>query len=377
VQNKILHLKLLAVISLVSICLTVANTGYAQASCRPGEYFSSRYQSCIPIPSCPEGEFYDELMERCRIVSHPCPVGMIDINANGRDDGDCENLDVIPAPAGCMLSSLGQLPADGHVDCLLPWPRIAGRRPILQGAVGCVDVTRTPYPRAMVRVPVDFLVDQVSGGILPRIENIPSGAPGFYRLSTIEKWTVEGLRLQEVYGHATQNGSAFNTVALLPGDPHPYPSLNNVHAYLKFKMLADNRYLRWQDGYSSISYPGGLGMPAEMFYPFSSFRLPDRTSLYSLFGPDVNNRNVLPAFKVTLTTVWTLSLVAEWDNFEVQNNRYVPGAHRVYQMPLGIYLSQRAWDSRQPLQGTGSAYCNAASGYIPLPVIEAQSVLTQ
>lgn len=372
------YLRLFAIISLASLCLMAANTGYAQTACQPGEYYSSRYKSCIPIPPCPEGEFYDELMERCNLVSHPCPGGTIDVNQNGRDDGDCEHLDMIPWPTRCVLSGLGQLPPDGHVDCLLPWPRIGNRRPILQGAVGCVDVTRAPYPRAMVRVPVDFLIDQASGNaILPRVENIPAGAPGSYRLSSTEKWAVEGWRLDEVYGHTIQGGGAFNTIALLPGDPHPFPSLNNVRAYLKFKMLADNRYLRWSDGYSTISYPGGLDRAAEMFYPFSSFPLPDHASLYSPYGPDVNNRNHLPAFKVTLSTVWTLSLVAEWDNFVVQNNRYVRGVHHAYQIPLENYSSLRAWDSRQAWAGTGGAYCNALAGYIPLPVIEAQAVLTQ
>src|SRR4029077_11879173 len=96
--------------SLVSLCLTVASTGYAQSSCGPDQYYSSRAQGCIAIPSCPVGEFYDQIMERCNLISHLCPVGTIDVNQNGRDDGDCENLDVIAWPTRCVLSSLGQLP---------------------------------------------------------------------------------------------------------------------------------------------------------------------------------------------------------------------------------------------------------------------------
>ena len=50
--------------------------------------------------------------------------------------------------------------------------------------------------------------------------------------------------------------------------------------------------------------------------------------------------------------------------------------HHGAEIPLGqTYASYRVWDAQQSLANTASIYCNAAAGYIPLPVIEAQTVL--
>ena len=86
----------------------------------------------------------------------------------------------------------------------------------------------------------------------------------------------------------------------------------------------------------------------------------------------------MTAFKVRVETAWQLYLVAEWDTYYVDgNNAYTRGAHQGAVAPIGsLYESYRVWDGRQSLSfGAQSVYCNAQDGYLPVPVLEAQSVL--
>lgn len=307
----------------------------------------------------------------CRPVQQPCPAGTIDVNGNGVDDGDCELIDTIPPIDGCALAD-GVPNADGHVGCVLPW----GQR--LTAAVGCLDIGRTPYPRAIVGVPVELLVER----ILPpsRLAGVAFGSPGSYRLSTSEAWTTEGLYLHERYGPTSTDSfgrRAFDTRGLLAGDAHPYPSLNNVRAYLKFTLDTGAGGVSWMTDRWPSFRPGGLGAPFKTIYPRASFPLPDYADIFSPYGPALNGANNLPAFKLRVRSYWRLTLTAEWDTYDVNgSNQYVRTGHMRVERPFGMeFMSLRAWDDRQAPAGVGDIYCNAAAGYVPVPVIEAQTVL--
>jgi hypothetical protein len=311
----------------------------------------------------------------CRPIRRECPAGTIDLNGNGYDDGDCENLDVFTRPTNCLPSMAGPtLAIEGAVECALPWA-IYGQPLRLMVSVGCLDVRRTQYPRVMVGVPVEFDVRRI---IPPsQLANVPFGGPGSYRVSSSQAWTTEGLYLHERYGAASTDSlgrPAFDTRVVLSGDPYRFPSLNNVRAYLKFT-LDPNSFVWNTADLPEIS--SGLQDPVKLIYPRSSFPLPGEAELLSPFGPSRQGRNDLPAFRLSVRAEWQLRLVVEWDNYYVNGSRqYTRGIHERFDLPIARpFTSARVWDSRQSAQGVGIDYCNATWGYVPVPVIEAQTVL--
>lgn len=304
-----------------------------------------------------------------------CPAGTIDVNGNGVDDGDCENLDAIARPDNCIAWP-NILTREGYVECGLPW-NVGGRLVSLMNSVGCTDVSRLPYPRAIVNLPVEMSIYAL---MLPSRLGYADGQPGSYRYSN-EAWTVEGLYLHERYPFVTQDRygrNAFDTRVLLGSDSHKYPSINNVRAYLKFRMLTTPGDIRWTSDGFAFTQTGGLTPDeVQLIFKKASFPLPGQESQYSPYGPDLWGVNRLPGFKLNIRTRWQLVLVTEWDNYIVDaNNAYVLGSHEGYVVPIGQpFQSYRAWSSQQQTNNTGDIFCNAAQGYIPLPVIEGQSVL--
>ena len=95
------------------------------ASMIPAAYAAPADLTPTPAPNCPPGQFWDPFMNLCRPIKHDCPAGLIDVNGNG---SDCEPLDPMPAPGGCLASSYGPgLSQTGSVECALPL-RPAGAR---------------------------------------------------------------------------------------------------------------------------------------------------------------------------------------------------------------------------------------------------------
>jgi len=213
-----------------------------------------------------------------------------------------------------------------------------------------------------------------------QLSGIAFGEPGSYRLPASSAWATEGLFLHERYGAAVTDSlgqPAFDTRALLTGDTYPYPSVNNVRARLVFRMGTAASELTWTTAGFYDVLNGGLADWARTTYVRSSYPLPGSLPNISLLGPALNGTNTLPAFKLALQTRWDLYLLAEWDEFTVSaDHDYVYAGHRQVEVRVApTYTSYRAWDNRQsPANATG-IYCNAAQGYIPVPVIEAQTVL--
>lgn len=317
----------------------------------------------------------------CRPIPRPCPAGTVDINGNGNNDGgnDCQPLDTLARPTNCIRWPSGPyLTPEGYATCALPLS-VGGQPLTVMGAVGCIDVTRTPYPRALVGLKTTFVVS----GLFSSVQNIAVGQPGWYRLQAGSPWGTEGLYLHERYGNVSINSRgqpAFNTTALLAGDAYKYPSLNNVRAKLAFAIAPLDSSFYWTVRGLSDEATGGIASgPMEREFLFSSYPT-DRPYPISNNGPDKSGQNTLPAFQVRLRATWDLYYQVEWDNYFVDgNNAYVRGSHEQYLIPLGRYYSYRVWDRQQSPDGVQSIYCNAAAngGYIPVPVIEAQSVVVK
>jgi hypothetical protein len=103
-------------------------------------------------------------------------------------------------------------------------------------------------------------------------------------------------------------------------------------------------------------------------------------------GPQINSTlNPLPAYRLQVRSEWEVWMQYSYEAYRIVNGVYVrdPANDRrsfTQVDTLGMRVSYRAWD---PQQGTltgleGSPNCNATSaGYIPVPVMEGQTVLVR
>jgi len=106
----------------------------------------------------------------------------------------------------------------------------------------------------------------------------------------------------------------------------------------------------------------------------------------ALNGPNTDNTaNELPAYRLAVTSRWTYTYVVSYDFYTVSANTY-QYAGRVVGYRLQIYDNGNARSGNRVLGGKqGGAlqstnnldYCTnaAADAYVPVPVIEMQSVL--
>jgi hypothetical protein len=350
------------------IALTVAG---AMVTSRPSAALAQ--VGTTPPPTCPPGQAWNPLMNRCwPIKPPPCPAGTIDIQDNGQNDGgdDCQPLRQMPSVVAPVRCGPGALGPDGGAAC----DTSLGLQ--VDVGVGCVDVRRSPYPRAMVAN--DLKLSDV--GVLPSVDGVGAGQPGWYRL-TANPMTTEGLYLHERYGQVTHDSAgrpAFDTRSLLAG-PYRYPSINNVRIVLRFERNSDAGSRWWLEGQMIASGPVGqeLAVDGATHFDRASYPLPGADVQFN--GPDLQGNNALPAFPLRLETSWSLVYYATWDTFGVNgHNEYVHTGSGQSRIGIGNYVSLRAWDSRQHMDSViRGIYCNAADGYIPLPILEGQSVLIQ
>ena len=102
-------------------------------------------------------------------------------------------------------------------------------------------------------------------------------------------------------------------------------------------------------------------------------------------GPQIGSTlNPLPAYRLQVRSEWEVVLEIRYQLWEISNGVYQfernEGPFYAGVAGVGTRVSYRAWD---PQQGTltgleGSPNCNATSaGYIPVPVMEGQTVLVR
>ena len=375
--------RVLVLFLLVSLCVcALANPfGAEQVSAQVGP---------TPTPTCAVGYFWDPLLRVCRPAKTPCPPGTIDvIGDKDNDDGgdDCQPLDDVPTPLTVNCSPTTELNSTGAVVCQLDFG--PGRLILpLDTAVRCVAVERTPFPRLIVGLgsrESEAKTKLEAIGVLANVASIAVGTPGYYQPDDRgREWTVRGLYLHERFGGA----GSFDVRQTMAGDAYRYPSFNNLRAVLRFQLVEASA--RWaldtRPGFGSDRAValGGVGSPVSVdlqrYVRHASYPINDpETGPVVDNGPDRNNVNTLPAFRLQFQAQWRLLYEATWDNFGVNGaNEYVRigTGGTGGEIELAQFWAARAWDPRQRRDGaTAAAYCNAATGYLPLPVIEAQSVL--
>lgn len=267
---------------------------------------------------------------------------------------------------------------------------------------GCLSVARTPYPRLLVGLGAPHVAlsgrDQngdeldtvsayneylLSGGSL-----IARGAAGWYD-AAIEPAEYAGVNSSNSlvvagnwWGVAFGSGQdvAPNTVGL--DTPLFLPSINNVQARLLFV----------QRGNIEVGLAGTTAFG--VLTPGEDLRLtvtrssnpnagPYGGNVVAAGGPQINSTlNPLPAYRMQVRSGWEVVLQIRYQLWEISNGVYQfeRNVGPVYAgvAGAGTRVSYRAWD---PQQGTltglvGSPNCNAtSSGYIPVPVMEGQTVL--
>jgi hypothetical protein len=300
---------------------------------------------------------------------------------------DCEPLDVLPIPAGVNC----QLDQDwGTWTCTYTDDPFTGA--VVYGSVGCLRVDRDYFPRVPVNKEVRF---QISGVVPP--DELPSDewSEGYYRVPAGMNWTTTGLTL----GEALQGAQVLNVTTLLTarGDAHPYPSMQNVVAYLELSSVGE---FDWEllGAPSGVEWgsQGPSNRRASLFFYRASFPGVDNPQDMAEDGPNATNTaNNLPAYRLAVRSNWTMSMVVQYDEYQITGGQY-GFVKRVgpYRVPLlnAEQAQQREYHTYRVLGGKtggvlqntqGLDYCQGnvgviprnASVYVPIPVIEFQTLL--
>lgn len=319
---------------------------------------------CPPEQQWKDGE--------CR--PRPCPADRIDLNGNGEDNGDCEPMDLVnvPRPVAANCSEVGDF---GTMRCSLiaPFSALA-----VYGSPGCLRINRNYFPRAIVNRQVTF---QISG-VIPS-DDLPStnSDEGYYRTVAANPNMVWGRTL----GEETQGTLAFDVARYLRDnlhDAHPYPNIDNVTAYLEMQRVGDTRWsIAGGSGGVQVGNPRGDVLQAT--FRRSSFPGPG-TSMADDGPNETNTANELPSYRLSVTSRWAYTYVVSYDFYTINANAY-QYAGSVVGFRLSIFDSGNARPAFRVLGGkqggslqltTGLDYCvSELDAYVPVPVIEMQSVL--
>jgi hypothetical protein len=154
--------------------------------------------------------------------------------------------------------------------------------------------------------------------------------------------------------------------------------IDNVMAVLVFVRDGDPE---WSFPDNNLPFPDGSGQDVFFRFPRASFPTDINGYPVTNDGLDSHGNATLPAFRLVAQSVWDLWYWARWDNYTVVNNQAQPTGASVVRIQVGQYVSNRVWGVGnqeavwQPAGGV-TPICNQAS-YVPVPVVEAQAVLTR
>lgn len=296
-----------------------------------------------------------------------------------RDDEVCRNggnfwtgsacepkktLTHVPVPGCARVEPGGRtLERYGVVTCYLNWFGPGGGQMAMRAAVGCLDVYRNPFPRAMVNLPVKVVI---------------GGNPDTGSLIKIPFQEVGGYKIDPEYAFATlsykENPDRLRNQTMLG----QHPSIMDARFGLRLVMDTSREPL-WTFGLPGRALRGGLTEELFYTYEFSSFEY--EGAYRPRIGPGKDLANELPSFLVQVRTEWRLHLVLSYQPYKIDEgtNRHVPDGPRVVRsdVPTNVTVTSfRAWDSRQKPDGVERYFCDASpNGFIPVPVIEAQALL--
>lgn len=337
-----------------------------------------------------------------------CPGNTIDRNDNDQDNGDCiplRDVELPAVPVSCV-TPLGGLERYGRVTCQPLW-RVNGIQmsipvPPLHANQGCISVQRRPYPRMMVGLGTPTLS---FNGLVPTDVGWMTGySAGWYDVD------LSGDELRGISAHGA-NYAAGNWLGQSLGSgvsDYPavwlhnpsidfYPDINELSmrlVYVLTERVAEPL---------EVAFTGGAGAPQFISWDGSQpLRLSATRSsnpsapmagddLVGSGGPNRSGPADLPAYKLQVRSTWTLYV--QWRYFEYAispnaqgDGQYgrrsaVPRVEAVEVTGLQSVVGYRTWDTQQATRAglSASPHCNALpnEGYIPVPVMEGQSVLVR
>ena len=393
-MGKWLFKIMMAVLLVPTLVIMAAHTGHVSAA---------------PLPSgaadgCPAGWTYWG-----GYCHPPSLVDCADDQIGNRSGGaqadtasNCKSMTWIVGTPNC-----GQWVFDGiSVHCAVPGGTYPGGN--ISAAVGCVNILRQPFPRALVNVPVKFgLASLASGGrysLLVDPASFRAGQAGYSTAPAIPVGTGERLGASAgapgVPANSTRIwGGAGSIQKFVPvavsahsgqvGNGY-YPNIQAVYSWLELFPALDfgSAPVAWtagtQDinGYRGASYenpinprPNHFGAPdgfLQFTYFLSSWGRPGH-------GPAQDLSLTLPAYQVKIAIPWRAYQVAFYQAWHITGHQYKPVNAQFFSTVSASasndpYQSFRIRDPRVP--AWQSTDC-AANGYIGVPVIEAQTVLVK
>lgn len=335
----------------------------------------------------------------------------------------CHHLQVIHLDPQIVTNCGVSADHTGRVTCSVG---LSGDLPPIAPAVnnalsiapGCLSINRSPYPRLMVGLgsptisigPAPFR----SGSVQVSSHNSSFIAPGYPVSGNRQGWYntwIDGATISGVsgitmtvagnwygisYQYATESLGVARNDWYVEGSS--YPSIRNLAVRLLYVMQDT------VDVGMGLSGSGGAGGPEA---PMASGTVPSaplkldggllltvtRSSnpapggpsfaehIVNRGGPDLNGMNTLPAYMLQVRSYWVLYMQYGFENWTISGGSY----HMTSRVgPITRTVDEfaadpsfRSWDRRQGnlLGLVGQPYCNADSGYIPVPVMEGHTVL--
>lgn len=328
-----------------------------------------------PGPTCSSSEVWDEGAQKC-----------YSIQSVGGKPTHC-------TPSGTWGDLHDFSTSTGDLSCLLPLQffnedtgnyQDAGLR--ISGAVGCLNVERgygtnaVDLPRTLIGLKGEPFRLEVTGVIPPADLGLSFSNAGWYRPA--DDWSVTGRTLGEVV-----SGVGHTTFDLKGYLGYRYPDIRFLNVYLRFTAQPDQTEWGFAGGAPprEVVWMAAQGTAALHWFMFfvSSYPSGDAPWIRDGIGPSTSGE-YLPAYMITARSAWTAELMYSWEEWTIENGEYKSktGANeRITRLfgPDGMVASYRVldysvWDSAHMSPGA-DANCDAATGYVAVPVIEAQSVL--
>lgn len=345
-----------------------------------------------------------------------CPRDdQIDVNPN-RYETDCRSLNTDLDYLKANVTCDGGSTPSGQFASSNPWGKIicdfplvnhgGGTPPDLIAFPGCVDVSRSPWPRAIVGRPLSFTLRQAlfnpDGATLQGIGVARDFEHGWYAIlpspggggSLPSEFRVGGNFLGQGMGEA-MSSSGWATLNLWPAAQRAttFPSVAFVRARLVLRHVpgAGQVYLTGSDVWAEFkNAPEGMVATLKVRRTSGGEGARNGNDLPGSGGGQGTGPNNLPAYRVLVQTSWEAFLEVQYRAARIQGHTYIVDGedawHTLYSMDngtgrfIGSYISYRAWDSRiTNITGVESNICRASAmaGYQPIAVLEGQSVLTR
>jgi hypothetical protein len=337
-------------------------------------------------------------------------IGNLNGGARADNAGKCKKITLIggtaPANVPPTCNQWG-IRADGTVYCTGAGSGLYFGGTI-EAQVGCTNILRQPFPRALVNVPVKFGIASLANGghsydLLVNPNTFGAGQAGYstgsVQVAGVTKALGTSFRApgipngsQRIWGGQPSSVQAFTPrdLSAHAGQNDYYPSIRVAYSWLELFPVLDRGTapIAWSAGtqairnYHGASYSTGLNLVPPHFATSNGFL--EFVYLLSSWGrggqgPNQNLGLTLPAYRVRIAIPWQAYQVTYYQTYSIVNHHYGPTG-QVFETaamnnPSNVLASWRVRDPRVS-QWLGSD-CSQQSGYLGVPVLEAQSILVK